>query len=184
MTDFDRSNLNARAFGRGFSLIEVVIVIIILGVIAAIAVPRLSRGTDGSAEAATAKNAAILQRAIDLYAAEHGDTFPDPNRIADQLTLYTDPAGATSKTKSPPHSFGPYVRKVPAVPVGPNKGSSGIATTAGNGVGWLYNPAQGTISAYTGESAANSTTQPVQVVPIPDTEILIVPETPPVSPSL
>jgi type II secretory pathway pseudopilin PulG len=157
-----------------FSLIELVLVIVILALIAAVAIPRFSRGTEGSADASTAKSASILQRAIDLYAAEHGDTYPDPNLISDQLTLYTDAMGATSKNKTPPYSFGPYVRKVPAVPLGPNKGSTGIATAAGAGVGWLYNPSEGTISAYTGSATASPTTLPAgPTQPLPDT--LVVP---------
>jgi general secretion pathway protein G len=146
---------------RGFSLIEVVIVIVILGIIAAIAIPRLSRGSQGSAEAATVQNVALLQKAIDLYAAEHGGTFPDPTLIAEQLTLYTDVHGAVSTAKTGPHSFGPYVRKVPPLTTGPNKGSTGISTTAGSGVGWVYNHAEGAITPNTaGDNTASGPPMP------------------------
>ena len=59
-----------------FSLIEVVMVIVILGVIAAIAIPRLSRGSQGAAEAACTRDVQVIQKAIDLYAAEHNGAFP------------------------------------------------------------------------------------------------------------
>ena len=120
--------------------------VVILAAIAAIAIPRLSRGSQGSAEAALARDVQVLQKAIDLYAAEHSGTFPDGAMVVEQLTQYTDATGAMSKAKTPPYTFGPYVRKVPPVPTGPNKGNSHISTTDGAGVGWIYDPTEGTIT--------------------------------------
>jgi prepilin-type N-terminal cleavage/methylation domain-containing protein len=131
---------------RGYSLLEVAIVTVILGLVAAIAIPRLSRGSQGSAEAATARDIQVLQKAIDLYAAEHNGTFPNSAMIAEQLIQYTDASGAMSKTKSATFSYGPYLRRVPPLPAGPHKGNSNISTTAGVGVGWIYDPTEGTIS--------------------------------------
>ena len=164
-----RGPSTSAAHDAGFSLIELVLVIVILALIAAIAIPKLSRGSQGSAEAATAKNLAVLQRAIDLYAAEHNGAYPDPDLIAEQLTQYSDARGAVSGTKGGGYAFGPYVRKVPPVPTGPNKGSTGIGAAAGHGIGWLYSPADGAISAYAGDKAKSPataiispTTSPVQ----------------------
>ena len=133
----------------GFSLIEVVVVIVLLGIIAAIAIPRLSRGSEGSIEAAAARDLAVLQKAIDLYAAEHDGAFPHPNQIAAQLTQYTDAGGTVSTQKVGSFNYGPYVRKVPPLKAGPNRGNSGIATEPGSGVGWIYNPVEGTIAPNT-----------------------------------
>ena len=140
----------------GFSLIEVVMVVVILAAIAAIAIPRLSRGSQGSIEAATARDVQVLQKAIDLYAAEHNGAFPNSAMVADQLTQYTDSAGAMSQNKTPPYVYGPYLRKVPPVPSGPNKGSRNISTTAGVGVGWIYDPTEGTITPNTTATAPAS----------------------------
>lgn len=145
---------------HGFSLIEVVLVIVILATIAAIAIPRLSRGSQGSAEAALSRDVQVLQKAIDLYAAEHNGAFPDGARITDQLTLYTDTSGSASKAKSPPFEFGPYMRKVPPVPTGPNKGNSAISTAAGVGVGWIYDPTEGTITPNNTAPTADSQPAP------------------------
>jgi len=139
---------------RGFSLIELVIVVVIIGIIAAIAIPRLSRGASGAADSALAGNLSVLRNAVDLYATEHGGTFPAINvdstsgvNTIDQLLKYTDATGGVSATKDTTHIFGPYLRKVPAVPTGPNKGASNISTAPGAGVGWIYDPAEGTITA-------------------------------------
>jgi prepilin-type N-terminal cleavage/methylation domain-containing protein len=141
-----RARTHVRA-GAAFSLIEVVLVIVILGVIAAVAIPRLSKGSQGSTDAALARDVQILQKAIDLYAADHDGAFPNGAMIADQLTLYSDTAGSMSKSKGSPYTFGPYLRKVPAVPSGPNKGAANISTSPGLGVGWIYDPTEGTITA-------------------------------------
>lgn len=135
------------AAAGGFGLLEVVIVVVILALVAAIAIPRLSRASQGSVEAALARDVQVMQKAIDLYAADHNGAFPNGAMIADQLTLYTDASGSMSKSKSGSHTFGPYLRKVPAVPSGPNKGGSNISTAPGVGVGWIYDPTDGTITA-------------------------------------
>jgi prepilin-type N-terminal cleavage/methylation domain-containing protein len=147
-----RCNLNNTR--KGFSLIELVIVVVIIGIIAAIAIPRLSRGSAGAADSALSGNLAVLRNAIDLYATEHGGTYPTLADFANQLTQYTDATGGTSTTKSATHIYGPYLRKVPPLPVGPTnyKGSNtvvdGSAGTPGTVAGgWFYNQNTGDVRA-------------------------------------
>src|SRR5436853_7899918 len=85
---------------RGFSLIELVIVVVIIAIIGAIAIPRLSRGAAGAADSALVGNLRILRSAVDLYASEHGGTFPGAATIATRLTQYTDDQGNTSASKT------------------------------------------------------------------------------------
>ena len=132
---------------RGFSLLELVIVVVIVGIIAAIAIPRMSRGAAGASDGALGGDLAVLRNAIDLYAAEHGGTYPAAATIATQLTTYTNAAGATNATKTTAYIYGPYLRTVPALPVGAAKGSTGIAAAAASGIGWIYTVASGTIAA-------------------------------------
>ncbi|KPK80118.1 MAG: hypothetical protein AMJ81_12435 [Phycisphaerae bacterium SM23_33] len=134
---------------KGFSLLELVIVVVILGIIAAIAIPRMSRGSAGATDSAVASNLAVLRNAIDLFATEHDGTFPTAADIANQLTQYTDVAGVAQATKDTTHIYGPYLRKVPPVPVGPRKGSTGIAALDAPGVGWIYDDTEGTIKTNT-----------------------------------
>lgn len=132
-----------------FSLIELVIVVIIIGVLAAIAVPRLSRGTEGAGDSALAANLAELRKAIDRYAAEHGGNYPDDDTIAQQLTQFTDDQGNISATRTGQHHLGPYLRKVPPLGVGPEKAVNGISDGDGDGVAWIYNEDTGQIRANT-----------------------------------
>jgi general secretion pathway protein G len=138
-------------FRRGFSLIELVIVVVIIGIIAAIAIPRMSRGASGAADSALSGDLAVLRNAIDLFQTEHptaaNNGYPTVANILNQLTQFSDDAGAAQAAKDTTHIFGPYLRAIPAVPVGPRKGQSGIAAADAAAVGWLYTEATGVITA-------------------------------------
>ena len=109
-----------------FSLLEVVVVVAIVAIVAATAIPRMSRGTRGTADAALVANLRILRGAIDRYALEHGGSNPDKHEITGQLTLYTDFFGDAQATMDTTHVYGPYLRKIPPLPVGEEKGSTKI----------------------------------------------------------
>jgi prepilin-type N-terminal cleavage/methylation domain-containing protein len=133
---------------RAFSLIELVIVVVIIGIIAAIAIPRMSRGAAGASDNALVGNLAVLRKAIDLYASEHAGAFPAADKIVEQLTQYTDQDGNVSVTKTGAFIFGPYIRSIPAITVGPMRGQNTISDKPGEGA-WLYNATDGTIRANT-----------------------------------
>ncbi|HVU62527.1 MAG TPA: prepilin-type N-terminal cleavage/methylation domain-containing protein [Phycisphaerales bacterium] len=141
----------SRRIRSGFSLIELVIVVVIIGIIAAIAIPRMSRGAAGAGDSALTGDLAVLRKAIDLYAAEHGGNFPSATDIVTQLTQYTDSGtGAGQASKDSTHIYGPYLQSIPKLPVGTYKGSQTILTTGTPGAaagGWLYTASTGVIQA-------------------------------------
>ncbi len=154
--------MRSRSQTRAFSLVELVIVVVIIGVIAAIAVPRISRGAKGAGESATRMSLTGLRNAIDMYAAEHGGTWPGAGSTAaelvTQLTTMTDATGGVAGDVI----FGPYLRgQFPPIPVGPNVGENGVlmtTTTPPSGavdeitdktLGWVYNYQTGEICANT-----------------------------------
>lgn len=158
---------NMRKYRRGaFSLIELVIVIVILAVISAIALPRISRGAKGAGESALGQDLAVFRNAIELYAAEHGGDFPGvkadgaggaANSFASfesQLTKYSDVFGAVTDTKDATHKFGPYLHKIPPLPVGINQGAAtvkvgNVAATVdvASGDGWVFDTRTGQVIA-------------------------------------
>ena len=143
----------------GFSLVELVIVVVIIGIIAAIAVPRISRGAVGASEASLRGSLRGLRNAIDMYAAEHAGEWPATDKsqatFIGQLTKMTDVAGSVGTTAGT-HIYGPYLRSVPPIPVGPNVGASEIKFKEDDNVfegesqyGWVYNFKTGHIYANT-----------------------------------
>jgi prepilin-type N-terminal cleavage/methylation domain-containing protein len=155
-----------RGTRRGFSLIELVIVVVIIGIIAAIAIPRLSRGASGAADSALAGDLSVLRNAIDLYATEHGGTYPALATFEAQLTQYTDSSGATSATKTATNIYGPYLRKLPTLPVGPagykstNTVVDGSTGTPGASAGaWYYNATTGEIKANLADTEKDAATK-------------------------
>ena len=142
-----------RKFGanrsNAFSLIELVIVVVIIAIIGAIAIPKMSRGAAGASDAALVQNLSIIRAALELYQTENGGAYPLQANVVAALTTYSDGAGNTNLTKTATFIYGPYLRAIPALPVGARKGGTGIAGVDGTGVGWIYTPATGAIAANT-----------------------------------
>jgi len=145
---------------NGFTLIELVIVVVIIGTIAAIAIPRLSRGAEGAADAKLSGDLAVLRNAIDLYATEHGGSYPSDTEATfiAQITTYTDINGNTNASKTGAYIYGPYIRKIPTLSVGTNKGKDGIekTTLGAAGKGWFYNGTTGEIKANLDDSETDA----------------------------
>jgi len=136
---------------HGFSLIELIIVVVIIGIIAAIAVPKMSRGARSAGMNTLKMDLALLRNAIELYATEHDTKLPD-RRIATQLTQYSNFAGTTMNTTKVTATgvvYGPYLKEIPATPCGSKKGTKTVKINAvaaslpdGTGTeGWEYNSA-------------------------------------------
>lgn len=128
---------------RAFSLVEMVMVVLTIGIIAMIAVPRMSQAAGDAKASAILANIRVLQNALDMYEAEHGNRSPahnpdgtvstDGDRFAKRLT------GTTSEDGRIGGLFGPYLLRIP-----PNPGN-GLATVRIDGppagaatAGWRY----------------------------------------------
>lgn len=161
----------------GFSLVELVIVVVIIGIIAAIAVPRISGGVASSDESALKADLTALRNVIDRYAAEHNGTFPGATAdgmggsansalaFVNQLSGYSNVQGQVSLTQDPAYRFGPYLRRVPPLPVGDNRDSVDVAIDTANSPpvvtagseGWVYNPVTGEIIANSDQANRDNT---------------------------
>ena len=130
---------------RGFTLVELLIVVIILAILAAIVIPQFSSATVDAQESALDSNLNGLRSAIELYKAQHNGKFPgdvitaatctggtkgtgtagQAQLVIEQLTMYTDASGGTCDRSVTAEKMvlGPYLRKgFPAEPIN-NKGS-------------------------------------------------------------
>jgi prepilin-type N-terminal cleavage/methylation domain-containing protein len=141
---------------KGFSLIELVIVVVIIAIIGAIAIPRMSRGAAGAADSALVGSLSVLRSALDLYATEHGGAYPTVANVESALLTYTDDFGNTNAAKTTTYNYGPYLRKLPPLPVGAKKGKFNIAASDGANVGWIYNASTGQLTANCAAGEADS----------------------------
>ncbi len=79
---------NKRKNQKGFTLIELIVVIAILGILAAIAIPRLGGFTDTAKESAAAANEKLVNNMLSVYYADNG-AYP----TATEATSFTDLLG-------------------------------------------------------------------------------------------
>jgi prepilin-type N-terminal cleavage/methylation domain-containing protein len=77
---------------RGFSLIELVVVVMILGILAAIAAPRLLGTSKQATDNGLKQSLSIVRDAIDRYVAEHSGNKPgadgDENTFKSDIATY------------------------------------------------------------------------------------------------
>ena len=150
------TRLQARVL-RGFTLIEIMIVIVILGVLAAITVPQLSSATAEARQAMLKDELRFFRNQLMVFRAQHRDVSagypggnttaaPDEATVIGQLTQYTDVSGNISPTGSPTFKYPPYLSKIPENPVS-RKDGIWVVTGAGfpdpddaRPYGWIYNP--------------------------------------------
>ena len=132
-----------KAIQKGFTLVDLLIVVIILALLAAIVVPQFASSTEDAKLAALDTTLANVRASIDLYKQQHND-YPGAvtavgatactgtagtgtggagaqgvQAFIDQLSLYTDVNGGACSTKDDFYKFGPYLKKatLPANPI-------------------------------------------------------------------
>lgn len=151
-----------RKHAAGFSMLELVMVLIILGIIAAIAVPRMSRASQGAAEVALKQDLTVLRNALDMFGAEHNAQLPDAQFVMMALFAYSNSAGTMfSPTRTETFYLGPYLRfPPPTLPVGRRKGHMSIEAADGIMVGWIYDKSAGTIRANCDDDEVDATGTP------------------------
>lgn len=73
---------------KGFTLIELVVVIAILGILAAVAIPRFVSATDKARQSTHDANMRTIESAANMYVAEKGAPSPDPITDFTKLSPY------------------------------------------------------------------------------------------------
>ncbi len=150
---------------RGFTLVELLIVVIILALLAAIVVPQFSTNVDDARASSLDTNLANIRAALDLYSQQHGE-YPSAIAAAggaacvngtagtglinteaaflQQLAFYTDGDGAAcTQRNGNAFPFGPYLKN-PVLPNNPITNDDTLAiVTAGDLALTGSNPAAG-----------------------------------------
>jgi len=129
-----------RKMKKGFTLVEILIVVVILGILAAIVIPQFSQASTEARLNSLASNLQTMRSQISLFKIQHNDTAPLIATFAGQMTGKTLQSGAVDAAGT----FGPYLQ---AVPNNPFNSSATVAAADGAGVGWVYDEATGEIHA-------------------------------------
>jgi general secretion pathway protein G len=130
-----------------FTLIEILIVVIILGILATIIISLFGNSSKDAGGASLKDNLRCIRSAIQIYSAQHG-RYPAQATFETQMTQYTNPAGATSTTRTGTYTYGPYILTLPPLPVGTDRGATTVTTTTYTaGHGWQYDATSGAFKA-------------------------------------
>jgi general secretion pathway protein G len=126
---------------RGFTLVEILIVVIILGILAAIVIPQFTNASNDARNNSVASTLQTLRGQIELYKIQHGDTLPATGAaLMTALTTKTNTTGNAVAADATTGYFGPYVQTLPTNPI---NGQTGIDGAAGATIGWIYTSANG-----------------------------------------
>ena len=84
--------INKKRNKKGFTLVELVVVIAILGILVALAVPRLTGARDNAAKNAHNSNVRMIEGAVEIYRAEHGADAEPTLEVLETADLLKDKA--------------------------------------------------------------------------------------------
>jgi general secretion pathway protein G len=127
---------------KGFTLVEILIVVVILGILAAIVIPQFTDASTQSKLSSCRTTLQSMRSQIELYKIQHNDTPPALATFDAQMTTYSDANGNTAAAKGGLFIYGPYMQRVPT---NPWNDSQTLAAADAAGVGWVYDEATGDI---------------------------------------
>lgn len=114
---------------KGFTLVEILIVVVILGILAAIVIPQFTNASESAKASSALSQLQTIRSQIELYKNQHNGAEPDLITNWDQFTSKTDVDG----TLNPSGLYGPYMQQPSKNPF---TGGSDVAS--GNTADWDY----------------------------------------------
>jgi len=167
---------------RGFTLVEILIVVVILGILAAIVIPQFTQASTEAKTNSLCSDLQTLRSQVELYKVQHNDVPPGNTIAADgtvtaavasfenQMLYCTDidgnvkpgPSKVRDTGADATYIYGPYLERIPPNPFNDQNSLVEVADQAAAEAlsstddGWGYVPGTGEIYAIDGGSTSNN----------------------------
>ena len=147
---------NRVRMAKGFTLVEILIVVVILGILAAIVIPQFSSASQAARASSLSSQLQTIRSQLELAQIEHQGTYPDLSSNWNHLTTETEPAAAYTAGDASGNEVGPYLQKAPSNPFSATANDENITVDQVTGTtapstysanGWVYNRTTGEIRA-------------------------------------
>lgn len=146
---------------KGFTLVEILIVVVILGILAAIVIPQFTNASEQAKASSLVSQLQTIRSQLELYQVQHNGRYPLMSELWTNMSSKTNlPADAATATGdvNANGAFGPYLQ---AAPKNPFTQSSVVVASGGAATdGWVYDEDTGAISAVGFDEATQTYTAP------------------------
>ena len=132
-----------RKVKKGFTLVEILVVVVILGILAAIVIPQFTSASEAAKRSSILTQLQTLRSQFEFYQVQHNGNYPlmatlqtgTPDNWAG-MTTQTDITGAAGA------DYGPYLQQAPL-----NGFTDGTNVAVDNSADWEYDEITGAIRA-------------------------------------
>lgn len=106
-----------RSLKKGFTLVEILIVVIILGILAAIVIPQFTSASEDARKNSLTSQVQTLRSQVELYKLQHtssgAELFADATSDVTQWKELTNKTTAAGGVDNAAGTFGPYLQTLP-----------------------------------------------------------------------
>jgi len=144
--------LARKQVARGFTLVEILIVVVILGILAAIVIPQFTNASETARASSLSAQLQTIRSQLELYQVQHIGNYPAANvdngsgAAWSALTTETEISGVAGDNPDVlNNNLGPYLQQPPL-----NAFEATSTVSAGpsaQGLGWVYDATDGSILA-------------------------------------
>ena len=139
--------LTSKQVARGFTLVEILIVVVILGILAAIVIPQFTSASESAKGSSLVTQIQTIRSQLELAQVQHNGTYPD--LVGDGWTVFTgetETDAAYTAGNASGNEVGPYLQQAPGNPFA-NDPDDPTGIAADDSEAWNYNNATGMIRA-------------------------------------